>query len=143
MSRKKVISRARLSSTLRKFSKKYVSFRPPFWLGPTFFLHSPQLCPNRVCPASNSIPSDFGAKRKFLPNLENFRLSRPGTLRKIFFVKNFFLQSPRLCLNRVCPASNSIPSDFGADRSWSPNLENFRVSYTRTARDGPRNFDRS
>ena len=90
MSRKKVISRARLSSTLRKFSKKYVSFRPPFWLGPTFFLHSPQLCPNRVCPASNSIPSDFGAKRKFLPNLENFRLSRPGTLRKIFFVKNFF-----------------------------------------------------
>ena len=29
MSRKKVISRARLSSTLRKFSKKYVSFRPP------------------------------------------------------------------------------------------------------------------
>ena len=93
MSRKKVISRARLSSTLRKFSKKYVSFRPPFWLGPTFFLHSPQLCPNRVCPTLNSIHSDFGAKRKFLPNLENFRLSRPGTLGKIFFRQNFFFSN--------------------------------------------------
>ena len=59
----------------------------------TFSLQSPRLCPNRVCPTLNSIHSDFGAKRKFLPNLENFRLSWPGTLRKNFFRQKFFFSA--------------------------------------------------
>ena len=41
MRRKKVISRARLSSTLRKFSKKYVSFRNRRSLGKFFFSNRP------------------------------------------------------------------------------------------------------
>ena len=42
-----------------------------------------------------------------------------STLRKIFRQIFFSLKATWLCLNRVCHASNSIPSEFGANRSWS------------------------
>ena len=43
-----------------------------------------------------------------------------STLRKIFRQIFFSLKATWLCLNRVCHALNSICSEFGPNRSWSP-----------------------
>ena len=43
-----------------------------------------------------------------------------STLRKIFRQIFFSLKATWLCLNRVCHALNSIRSEFGPNRSWSP-----------------------
>ena len=67
-------------------------------------------------------------------HLSYTRKAGPQHFPSVREVKKFFasaIASARLCLNRVCPALNSIPSEFGADRTLSPNLENFHLSYTR------------
>ena len=77
----------------------------------------------------------LGRKENFCQTWKFFASEGARHLEKFFSSNFFFLKSPRLCLNRVCPASNSIHSDFEADLSWSPNLENFRPRRPASTRD--------
>ena len=127
MRRKKVISGAMLSSTLRKFLKKYVSSRPLFLVSyKLLFPIRPSYVLIVFGPPQIVSTAILGREENFCQTWKILASDGPRHLEKFFSSKIFFLKSPRLCLNRVCPASNSIHSDFEADRSWSPNLENFR-----------------
>ena len=106
-----------------------------------FSLKATWLCLNRVCHASNSIPSEFGANRSWsliLVKTDVWDVCLGSRHLENFSPKIFFLKFTRLCLNRVCHALNSICSEFGPNRSWSPifqswtyvlgrHLENFFV----------------
>ena len=88
-----------------------------------FSLKATWLCLNRVCHASNSIPSEFGANRSWsliLVKTDVWDVCLGSRHLENFSPKIFFLKFTRLCLNRVCHALNSICSEFGANRSWSP-----------------------
>ena len=101
----------RLGSTLRKIFRQFF-----------FSLKATWLCLNRVCHASNSIPSEFGANRSWsliLVKTDVWDVCLGSRHLENFSPKIFFLKFTRLCLNRVCHALNSICSEFEPNRSWS------------------------